>query len=261
MTDQSAAGRDSFDLHQVFVGQEEALRGELTVAHQAGHPTVQGDATEGHWIGLLRKRLPRRYDVTKAIVVDSQGHRSEQMDLVICDRYYSPQWWELADHHYVPAESVYAAFEVKPEINRDYLIYASEKIASVRQLHRTAASFGWAMGTMNPRPRHPPILGGLLAGASGWSPTFGKPFRAALDDGPADGALDLGCVLGQGAFEIPDMARRSEVVVSEPEVALVTFLLTLLRRLQALGSVPAIDYTAYEGWITGGRAGDSSGTA
>jgi hypothetical protein len=256
MTDQSATSRDAFDLHQVFFGQEEALRGELRTARQAGHPTVQGDATEGHWIDLLGKRLPRRYDITKAIVVDSKGDRSDQMDLVIYDRCYSPQWWELADHHYVPAESVYAVFEVKPEINREYVIYASEKIASVRQLRRTAASFGWAMGMMNPRPHHPAILGGLLAGASGWSPAFGEPFRTALEDGAADGALDLGCVLGQGAFEVPDLARRSEAVVSEPGVALVTFLLTLLRRLQALGTVPAIDYTAYEGWITGGTADD-----
>jgi len=256
MTDQSATSRDSFDLHQVFFGQDEALRGELKAARQAGHTTVQGDATEDHWIGLLRKRLPRRYDVTKAIVVDSKGHRSEQMDLVVYDRYYSPQWWELADHHYVPAEGVYAVFEVKPEINREYLIYASEKIASVRQLHRTATSFVSAMGTMEPRPQHPAILGGLLASTSGWSPAFGEPFRTALADVVADGALDLGCVLGHGAFEIRDLTQRSEAVVSEPGVGLVTFLLTLLRRLQALGNVPAIDYTAYERWIIGGTADD-----
>jgi hypothetical protein len=36
----------------------------------------------------------------------------------------------------------------------------------------------------------------------------------------------------------------------------VTFLLTLLRRLQALGMVSAIDYTAYERWIVGGTVGD-----
>jgi hypothetical protein len=256
MTDQSATSRDSFDLHQVFFGQEEALRSELMAARMAGHPTIHGDATEGHWIELLRKRLPRRYDVTKAIVVDSKGHRSDQMDLVVYDRYYSPQWWELADHHYVPAESVYAVFEVKPEINREYVLYASEKVASVRQLHRTAAPFGWAMGTMDPRPHHPAILGGLLTGTSGWSPTFGDSFRTALADGVADGALDLGCILGHGAFEVPDLTQRSEAVASEPGVALVTFLLTLLRRLQALGSVPAIDYTAYERWIVGGTAGD-----
>jgi hypothetical protein len=245
---------EPFDLNQVFSGQEAVLLGELTSARRAGHPIVQGDATEGLWIELLRKRLPRRYDATRAIVVDSQGHRSHQMDLVIYDRYFSPQWWEQADHHYVPAESVYAVFEVKPEINREYLLYASEKIASVRELYRTAAQFGWAMGTMNPRPTSPPILGGLLAGSSAWSPTFGEPFQRALADGAAHGGLDLGCVLGHGAFEIPDLSRRSEAVNSEPGVALVTFLLTLLRRLQALGSAPAIDYTAYERWITGGLA-------
>jgi hypothetical protein len=253
MSDRPATDGEPFDLHEVFAGQEAVLIGELTSARQAGHPTVQGDATEGQWIELLRRRLPRRYDATRAIVVDSRGHRSDQMDLVIYDRFFSPQWWELADHHYVPAESVYAVFEVKPEINRDYLIYAADKIASVRQLYRTAAPFGWAMGTMNPRPSPPAILGGLLAGTSAWSPAFGEPFRRALQDGAPNGAVDLGCVLGHGAFEIPDLSRRSEAVLSEPEVALVTFLLRLLRRLQALGSPPAIDYAAYERWIAGSR--------
>jgi len=256
MTDMSASDSGSIDLTEVFSGQEEILQAELKSGKLAGHPAVQGDATEDHWIELIRNRLPRRYDVTKAIVVDSRGRRSQQMDLVVYDRHFSPQWWQQADHHYIPAESVYAAFEVKPMITRKQVLYASEKVASVRRLHRTAGSFAWAMGTMNPRPTHPPILGGLLAGASEWSSAFGEPFLTALQDGALDGALDLGCVLGHGAFEIPDSSKRSAAVTSKPEVALVTFLLTLLRRLQGLGSAPAIDYVAYERWITGGSAGD-----
>jgi hypothetical protein len=249
MSDDSLDGLDDFDLHEVFTGQEAILRAELTVGKQAGHPGVQGDATEDHWIELLRKRLPRRYDVTRAIVVDSTGHRSHQMDLVVHDRHFSPLWWEQGDHHYVPAGSVYAVFEVKPEISRDYVLYASKKIASVRRLERTAASFGWAMGVMNPRPTPPPILGGLLASDSGWSPAFGQPFRKALEDAaPTGGALDLGCVLGHGGFEIPDSTKPGEAIVSQPGVALVSFLLGFLHRLQGLGSAPAIDFIAYARW-------------
>jgi hypothetical protein len=244
---------EGFDLHQVFAGQEDILRAELRSGKQAGHPGVQGDATEGQWIALLRKRLPQRYEVTKAIVVDSIGHRSHQIDVVVHDRHFSPLWWEQGDHRYVPAESVYAVFEVKPEINREYVLYASRKIASVRGLHRTATSFGWAMGTMSPRPL-PPILGGLLAGDSSWSPGLGDPFRSALQEAVPNGTLDLGCVLGHGAFEIPDGKSATNVVVSAPGVALVSFVLTLLHRLQGLGSAPAIDYSEYARWISGEAA-------
>ena len=90
--------------------------------------------------------------------------------------------------------------------------------------------------------------------ALGAAPALGEPFRRALQDGAPNGALDRGCVQGYGAFEIPDLSQRSDAVVSEPQVALITFLPTLLRRLQALGSPPAIDYTAYERWMAGQTA-------
>jgi hypothetical protein len=252
--DENMDDLDEFDLHQVFAGQEDVLRAELRSGKEARHSGVQGDATEDQWIALLRKRLPQRYEVTKAIVVDSTGHRSHQIDAVIHDRHFSPLWWEQGDHRYVPAESVYAVFEVKPEINREYVLYASRKIASVRRLHRTATSFGWAMGTMPPRPL-PPILGGLLAGDSGWSPGLGDPFRSALQEAAPNGILDLGCVLGHGSFEIPDGKSATDVVVSASGVALVSFLLTLLHRLQGLGSAPAIDYSEYARWISGAESG------
>jgi hypothetical protein len=255
MTDDTPEGQP-FSLGKVFAGQEDVLRSELDAGAQASHAGVQGAGTEDQWLELLKKRLPRRYDVTRAIVVDSRGNRSQQIDLVLHDRIFSPLWWEWGDHRYVPAESVYAVFEVKPEVNRDYVLYAAEKVASVRSLHRTSDSFGWAQGTMEPRPQFE-IIGGLLAASSGWSPAFGGPFQTALRDADADagGALDLGCVLGHGAFEIPNGKAADDVVVSEPGVALVTFLLTLLHRLQGIGSAPAIEYGNYLRWI--GADGDS----
>jgi hypothetical protein len=155
MTEALEHTQGRIDLHGVFSTQEAVLRAELASGRHAGHPGVQGDATEDHWIELVRKRLPRRYDVSRAIIVDSRGRRSGQMDLVIYDRYYSPQWWEQADHLYIPAESVYAVFEVKPDISRDHVLYASDKIASVRQLHRTGMRVGSVTGILDPPPGRP----------------------------------------------------------------------------------------------------------
>jgi hypothetical protein len=239
------------DLHQIFVGQEEVLARDLKDSGLAGHPGVHGDGNEQLWIDLLNKRLPARYTVSKAIVVDSAGGRSHQLDAVIHDRQYSPQVWERGEHRFVPAESVYAVFEIKPEINRDYVLYAAKKVQSVRRLARTSSSFTWASGTHGGREDFVP-LGGLLCGSSGWSPGLGDPFTKALGDAPADGRLDLGCVLGHGAFEVPDRAEAEVVTLSTPSTALVSFLLTLLRRLQGLGTAPAIDYRAYAEWIDRG---------
>jgi hypothetical protein len=236
------------DLHGIFDGQEAVLLRELQSSRLAGHPVVQGDGNEDLWIKLLKARLPNRYTISKAIVVDAAGGRSHQLDAVIHDRQYSPQVWERGEHNYVPAESVYAVFEVKPEINRDYVIYASKKIASVRRLQRTSGSFAWASGTHKGREDFVP-LGGLLAGDCGWATGLTSPFEDALDSAVVDGRLDLGCVLGAGAFEIPDREQPRCVATSGGEVALVSFWLTLLRRLQGLGTAPAIDYAAYARWI------------
>lgn len=242
------------DLHGIFAGQEYVLARELQASSLSGHPGVHGDGNEQLWIDLLNKRLPNRYAVSKAIVVDSAGGRSHQLDVVIHDRQYSPQVWERGDHHFVPAESVYAVFEVKPEINRDHLIYASKKVSSVRALSRTSTSFVWASGTHQGREDFVP-LGGLLAGSCGWTSGLGASFETALADTVERGRLDLGCVLGQGAFEIADRERPQFVQRSGSEVALVSFLLTLLRRLQSLGTAPAIDYEAYARWIEHGPQG------
>jgi len=239
-----------FDLHDAFMGMEDELATKLkTGQRNAGHSGVQGAGTEDHWHGLLADILPARYRAIRAFVVDSRGGQSEQIDLAIVDHHFSPLFWEWGGHCYVPAESIYAAFEVKPEIDRDYVLYGGGKVASVRRLHRTSVPFGWAMGIM-PAREVPPILGGFLAGSSGWSPAFAQPFRQALTDVGNDGQIDLGCILGEGSFEIPVGKGVDAVVVSDAKTALVSFTLTLLHRLQGVGSAPAIDYDAYAGWVS-----------
>jgi hypothetical protein len=249
----------AFNLHEAFAGEERQLLEALGTGRRvAGHAGVQGQGSEMRWHDMLGGVLPDRYRVCSAFVVDSTGAQSEQIDLAIVDRHFSPLFWNWGGHHYVPAESVYGVFEVKPEVNRDYVLYAGQKVASVRSLHRTSVSFGWAMGTMPPRGL-PPILGGLLCGGSGWSPAFGEPFRQALGDVVEGGHLDLGCVLGDGSFEVAHGATAAAILVGRPETALVSFTLTLLKRLQGVGSVPAIDYDAYAAWT--GSASTVAGTS
>ena len=55
-----------------------------------GHTVIKGDASENVWIELLASYLPKRYSVERATVVDSLGNFSDQLDVVVFDRQYSP---------------------------------------------------------------------------------------------------------------------------------------------------------------------------
>ena len=143
----------------------------------------------------------------------------------------------------VPAESVYAVFEVKPLASRGEVAYAGEKVASVRALHRTSArliSGGVSRAAIEPRP----ILGGFLAAGSVWSAeTLGVNIRRALAENKGDRRIDLGCCLAHGSFETFENRRGARV--SRAEDSLIFFILRLLDRLQGMGTAPAADLMEY----------------
>jgi hypothetical protein len=243
----------SFDLSGAFFKRQEKLRADLGLGDIAGHPGTKGDDTELNWRRMLEEFLPRRYGVAQAFVVDSEGHQSEQIDVVIHDRHFSPLLFEVGNAYFIPAESVYAAFEVKQQLDKGNVDYAADKIATVRALHRTTAPVPHAGGMYDPiTPRR--IIGGVLTRRSKWDPPFGKPFGACLRDLDARGGdqmlwgLDIGCAVEDGGFTItrdPTMYEIKDIDHSLTAVALIYFVMRLLRQLQAVGSAPAIDYDAY----------------
>lgn len=233
-------------LTEILDGLQASLEGELRGNRAAvTHPGARGEASEEDWLRILNDHLPRRYRADRAFVIDSRGASSEQIDIVIYDRQYSPFLYNRANQRYVPAESVYAVLEVKQELSREHVMYAGDKAASVRRLHRTSARIPHAGGAYAPRPL-PRIVAGLVTYQSAWSPAFGTPLEDALGELSSDAQLDVGCALVNGAFEV---AYRTgdpiEVSVYEGPRSLVQFLMRLLKQLQALATAPAIDYQAY----------------
>lgn len=206
-----------------------------------GHPTDLGDATEEIWIELFNKYLPKRYHAIKATVVDSKGVFSEQIDVVIHDRQYTPIVFTYKDKHVVPAESVYAAFESKQEMNSAHIVYAQKKIASVRRLHRTSLPVPTVDGTKAPKALKP-ALGGILTLSCKWSPIFGDTMRGYLSAGEGDELLDAGCVADAGNFWFNPEEGYQLAEVTKP---VTRFLLELISRLQAFATVPMIDMRAY----------------
>ncbi len=193
---------------------------------------------------MLKTYLPQRYQVATAHVVDSEGCFSQQIDVVIFDRQYSPFIFQYQGQTIVPAESVYAVFEAKQSINAERVAYAQEKVASVRALKRTSLPIPHAGGTFPAKPL-PHILGGLLAFESDWDPPMGQPLLNSLVPEPEE-RLDLGCIAAHGVFGFDEAGTYSVRPEGKPATA---FLFELIAQLQSSATVPMIDIRAYAKWI------------
>ncbi len=238
----------NWSLEQLLAGLHDDIQQKLdTVRKGLGHPGTKGNASENVWLEMLQTYLPQRYQAATAHIVDSDGVFSEQIDVVIFDRQYSPFIFQYQGETIIPAESVYAVFEAKQTINANHVAYAKKKIASVRKLNRTSLPIPYAKGTYPPKPLIP-ILGGILTFESDWNPAFGQALSDALTDGSQDGQLDLGCIAAHGYFALDKNTGAYETVPGgKPATGL---LFKLISQLQFSGTVPMIDIQAYSRWLS-----------
>jgi hypothetical protein len=236
----------TWSLPRLLAKLHDDIEGRLATVREAfEHSGAKGDASEHVWLEFLKAYLPERYRAEKAHVVDSKGVFSDQIDVVVFDRQYSPLIFTYEGQTVIPAESVYAIFEAKQVINATYVGYARGKVASVRRLYRTSLAIPHAGGTYAPKPlTH--ILGGILTFESDWTPPLGDALLKALQGGGAESALDIGCVAAHGMFTCDDKGCHAISPQGKPATA---FLLELIARLQSLGTVPMIDTRAYAEWL------------
>lgn len=235
-----------WSLPVLLAGLHEDIQNRLATARKAfGHPGTKGNASEHVWQELLQTYLPRRYNSETAHVVDSHGKFSEQIDVVVFDRQYSPFIFRYEDQTIIPAESVYAVFEAKQAINAEQVAYAQKKVESVRRLHRTSLPIPHTGGVYPPKPpTH--IMGGLLTFESDWTPALGEPLTTALAGSNPDGRLDIGCVAAHGMFGCDESGCYTIAPQGKPAAA---FLFELIARLQGTATVPMIDIRAYAQWL------------
>ena len=229
----------------VLRGLAERVERDLRLARSIiGHGPSLGGATEQVWIRIFDTYLPQRYCARSATLMDSAGNFSDQIDVVIFDRQYSPTLFELEGATVIPVESVYAVFESKQVLRGNFLTYAQEKAASVRALTRTSVTIPTINGSFRKNPQW--ILAGFLAldpNNDGLDP---KAINARLEADQGQGKLDFGCVATTGTFGCN--GADSTAFTLDPYAG-GTFLLELMARLQACGTAPAIDYREYAKWM------------
>lgn len=241
-----ASEEDGYEfLRSAFREEQTLLEKKLAMAKRTvTHDGVMGSVGEKHWIEILRKYLPRRYAVDSAIIIDSEGHTSEQIDIVIYDPQYTPTLLGQESHFYVPAEAVYAVFDSKQKINKQLLNAAADKAASVRRLKRTSVPIHHSDG-LRPAKKPFDIMAGILALEAEWSEGFGQTFQYLIKNGEfeSDRFVDCGCGLSHGSFDMHNPEHT--LSIGPKDQGLAFFIFRLLGKLQSLGTVPAIDWNAY----------------
>lgn len=261
-------------LKSLFNGLQNQMEAQLNTNRDSiHHPGSKGDSLENAWIEWLRNYLPNRYSVDKAIVIDNKGNTSHQIDIVIYDNWFTPFIFSQNGFHYIPAEGVYAVFEVKPDIKgtvdgKDYIDYSAAKIESVRKLERTSVGMISSGIPQKPRP-FTKIVGGILTSTNSYSHKSNTTIENKIKKQKGLRSIDFGCIADYGSFfvdydgeeditlyEEKDFKKRyldyydnrklNHMKFSKRDNSLVTFFMQLTRYLQqAIGTVSAINLQSY----------------
>ena len=233
------------DVERQFRDDLERTRRSIT------HDPTMGDAVEDSWIALLRKYLPNRYCVAKGFSIDCEGKTTDQLDCLVYDAHFTPALFGKDRHLYVPAEAVYATFEIKQTVNAQHVKAAALKAGSLRSLRRTSAPIPWVSGINPPKPPFT-ILAGLLAMDSAWGDGLGETFEKQLARWEGHQQLDLVLTASSGFH---DRFDNNLVTKADGEGALIRGLFRLLEALRGCATVTAIEWNAYESALTNDEEG------
>lgn len=220
------------NIQKLFSALDEEMRLKLSSKiDEIYHPTAKGNESELNWIGLLKTYLPERYTVDSGFVVDHKGNISEQIDIIVYDRHFTPFIFKGESVVYIPAEGVYAVFEVKPSLSKTNLNYAVKKLKSVRKLKRTTANFAHILG--KDRKELFEIIGGILTKKT----ESKKYFENIKKTSDLSIILSLDCGI--------KVINGETIETQDKEPVLAFFLLKLIEKLRGLGSVPALEVDKY----------------
>ena len=234
-------------LRELMLGLQTQMDAKLSLSRRTlTHPGTVGDFSELEWLTLLSTYLPKRYDVEKGFVVDATGTVSDQIDIIIFDRHYTPFVFHQNGAKYIPAEAVYAVIECKQDITLGNIKYAAKKAKSVRSLKRTSAPIVHVTGTAEPKKLHN-IITGLVCVGGGLS----SGSKRQLERLKSPEALNFLCSLSGTYFRLThfDLWKQNNpphrFALTESKLSLVAFVMNLIGDLQGIGTVPAINIKQY----------------
>ena len=100
------------------------------------HAAEKGSSIENIIRAELKELLPYKIGVSHGFVIDSNGKKSKQMDIILYDKLNTPRVFSSPCAQIFPVESTYACGEIKTKLDGKELIDVFEKCGSYKDLER-----------------------------------------------------------------------------------------------------------------------------
>ena len=226
--------------------------------------TTKGTTAEQFVAHFLRDHLPAGFGVTSGEVIDSVGHRSKQLDVIIYDAARCPMLFRSPDDDIalVPIEGVVAVVEVKMALKKADLKGILANCLSVKTMERNAfmpSSLGHKFQVYGQVWGVPPPYYSVFAFES--DSMYAGPINELQLELPAHHRIDSACYLTRGVnlnsgLELDDKADsiapvitaspspHSALLDAESDKALLMWFLSLATHISEFGR-PPINLLAY----------------
>lgn len=102
------------------------------------HPGLKGTSKEEKFREFLRKYFPRNLDMSKGQIIDSDGHISKEIDVIVSDAFKTPIFYDIGGNRIIPVECVYSVIEVKSYLGASAIEKVYQNMFSVRNLSKKA---------------------------------------------------------------------------------------------------------------------------
>src|SRR5690606_4877400 len=110
-----------------FDGVTQRIQAEIDYINRLiGHAGETGKANEHLLSELLKKFLPKKYSIGSGIIIDKDGNRSKQIDIIIYDSQFHPELFAQGTAVLFPVDVVYMTIEIKTTLNKQLVEQAVE---------------------------------------------------------------------------------------------------------------------------------------
>jgi hypothetical protein len=112
------------------------LQMNSSLASDYKNPSGIGDHREISLIDILKEKLPSKYQVSKGEIIDSNGNRSPEFDIIVHYPSSTPNFLNLGDRKVIACEDVLCVAEVKSSYNEERAIKFVNDINKLNSLDR-----------------------------------------------------------------------------------------------------------------------------
>jgi hypothetical protein len=182
-----------------------------------GTPQEVSDRREGSFVTLIQRYYPFPFRITKGIVMDSYGKRSDSIDCIICNPNHPYTIDTSGKHSFLFADGIDAAIELKPDLkNKVELFRGLKQIQSLKQLRRVETPLLGSYGEKRIElSRTIPSFIFSNEAKSNVDDTVNEIYSYYVDNNvPLEEQFDFIVINGLGIicnFKIPELNRRENV--------------------------------------------------